>query len=166
MRTRVIASMIAALLVGVAVAGSGAGPAGAEERGHGAPGIGAGFVRLDGAQEVGGGDPDGRGTFAYVAFPRTLCYVLTAHHIEPATMAHIHQGPRGVNSPIAINLIAPTRGLSAGCIASQPDDTPAPDPAAVLTRTELDGIRTAPEGFYANVHNAPFPGGAIRGQLR
>lgn len=166
MRTRVIASMIAALLAGTVVTGPAGAPAGADEREHGAPRIGAGFVHLDGAQEVGGGDPDGRGTFAYVAFSRTLCYVLTARHIEPATMAHIHQGARGVNGGIAINLGTPTRGLSAGCIASQPDGTPAPDPAAVLTQTELDEMRSAPEGFYANVHNAPFPGGAIRGQLR
>ncbi|HEX8803806.1 MAG TPA: hypothetical protein VF743_06425, partial [Acidimicrobiales bacterium] len=33
----------------------------------------AGIVRLDGSQEVPPADPDGRGTFAYVAFDSTLC---------------------------------------------------------------------------------------------
>ena len=166
MRTRVIASMISTLVLAGVVAGSGGAPAAADGRGDGPSRIGAGVVRLEGAQEAQPADPDGRGTFAYVAFPHTLCYVLTVRGIEPATMAHIHQGPRGENGPIAINLRTPTNGFSAGCIGAQPDSTPAPDPAAVLTQTELDGIRTAPQGFYANVHNTPFPAGAIRGQLR
>jgi CHRD domain len=166
-RTRVIGSVVSVLMVaGLAVAGGGS-PAGADERPGRTPRIGAGLVHLEGEQEVPvAADLDGSGTFAYIAFPHTLCYVLTARNIEPATMAHIHQGPRGTNGPIAINLNTPTSGFSAGCIGSQPDGTPAPDPAAVLTQTELDGIRTAPEGFYANVHNDTFPAGAIRGQLR
>jgi hypothetical protein len=28
-----------------------------------------------------------------------------------------------------------------------------------------DDIRSNPSGFYVNVHNAKFPGGAIRGQF-
>jgi len=36
----------------------------------------------------------------------------------------------------------------------------------VLTQEELDAIIANEAGFYANVHTAPFPAGAIRGQLR
>jgi hypothetical protein len=36
---------------------------------------------------------------------------------------------------------------------------------AVLTVSELAAIRANPDQFYVNVHNTPFPAGAIRGQL-
>jgi hypothetical protein len=149
------------LMLAGAVAGLTGSPAGAQQPG---PSFGAGVVRLDGNQEVPPADLDGRGTFAYIAFDHTLCYVLTARRIEPATMAHIHAGARGVNGPIAIALIPPTPGFSFDCIASQPDTTP--DSPDVLLDSELAQIIATPAQFYANVHNAPFPGGAIRGQLR
>ncbi|HEX6423297.1 MAG TPA: CHRD domain-containing protein [Acidimicrobiales bacterium] len=89
---------------------------------HRGPAFRAGAVRPDGAQEVPGpGDADGRGTFAYVAFGDTLCYVLTARKIEPAAAAHIHTGARGVAGPIAVTLETPADGLSIECIAAQPD---------------------------------------------
>jgi hypothetical protein len=132
--------------------------------------IGFGIVRLDGQQEIGptgepgAGDLDGRGKFAYLAFDSKLCYVLTARKIAPAAAAHIHGAPRGVNGDIVIGLTAPTEGFSVDCITAQPDTTPnGPD---VLTQSELDAIIASPADFYANVHNADFPAGAIRGQLR
>ena len=121
-------------------------------------------MRLDGAQEVPGpGDEDGRGTFAYIALPDKLCYVLTARRIEPAVAAHIHPGARGVAGGIAVGLIAPTRGFSADCIQVQPDTTP--NTTEVLTQTEVNAIIADPTQFYVNVHNAEHPPGAVRGQL-
>jgi hypothetical protein len=128
------------------------------------PPFAVGAVRLDGAQETQAADPDGRGTFVYVAAKDQLCYLLTARKIEPATMAHIHPGVRGVAGGIAIGLEAPTDGLSFGCITAVSDDTP--DSPTVLLQSELDAIIANPAGFYVNVHNTPFPAGAIRGQLR
>jgi len=125
----------------------------------------AGAVRLDGAQEVPGpGDEDGRGMFAYLAFDSNLCYLLSARNIDPAAAAHVHSGARGVAGPIVIGLTPPTDRLSADCIEAVPDTTP--NSPAVLTQSELDAIIANPAGYYANVHNAPFPAGAIRGQLR
>jgi hypothetical protein len=137
-------------------------PAAAHTRTH--PHFAAGIVRLDGAQETQAADPDGRGTFGYVAARDKLCYLLTARKIEPATMAHIHTGARGVAGPIVIGLEAPTDGLSFDCITAVSNDTP--NTTEVLLQSELDAIVANPAGFYVNVHNAPFPAGAIRAQLR
>jgi hypothetical protein len=38
------------------------------------------------------------------------------------------------------------------------------DPMALL-QSELDAIIADPSNYYVNVHNSPFPDGAIRGQL-
>ena len=45
-------------------------------------------------------------------------------------------------------------------------DNTTPDGPTVLLQSELDAIIDNPAGFYANVHNAEFPAGAVRGQLR
>ena len=164
MRTRLVATVVSALMIAGGVVGLAAAPSGADGSGGGDHGFSIGFTRLTGAAEVPGpGDDDGRGTFAYVTFRDHLCYVLTARRIEPAVLAHIHTGASTVAGPIAINLVAPTEGFSSGCITAVDDSTP--NTAAVLLRSELAAIVATPENFYANVHNAPFPAGAIRGQL-
>jgi hypothetical protein len=125
--------------------------------------VAAAVVRLDGAQETQAADPDGRGLFGFVAFDSRLCYVLTARKIEPATAAHIHAGRRGVAGDIVVGLRPPTSGLSADCITAVPGTSADPN---VLLQSELDAIIGHPSDFYVNVHNEPFPAGAIRGQLR
>jgi hypothetical protein len=109
---------------------------------------------MTGAQEVPGpGDPDGRGTARILLLPdgRTLCYLLTATGIEPATAAHIHRGSPTEAGPVVVPLSPPTTGISGGCVAI--------DPAL------HQAIRTNPHAYYVNVHNMPYPDGAIRGQL-
>jgi hypothetical protein len=110
---------------------------------------------MTGEQEVPGpGDPDGTGT-ASVSLNHGLsevCYALTAMNIEPAAAAHIHRGAVGVAGPVVIPLEPPTGGTSSDCIS--------------VDRELIKEILLNPEGFYVNVHNAPFPAGAIRGQLR
>jgi CHRD domain len=163
MRTRLVAALVSGLMLAGGALGLAAQPA-AGTGATGVPGFDFGSVRLTGAAEVPGpGDDDGRGRFTYVAFGDNLCYVLTAVRIEPATMAHIHAGAAGVAGPIAIGLKPPTRGLSADCIKAVDNSTP--DSPTVLLQSELDAIIATPENFYANVHNDPFPMGAIRGQL-
>jgi hypothetical protein len=125
--------------------------------------VAAAVVRLNGAQETQPADPDGSGIFAFVAFDSKLCYVLTARRIEPATAAHIHAGGRGVAGDIVVGLRPPTEGLSADCITAVPGTSP---DLNVLLQSELDAIIARPSDFYVNVHNDPFPAGAIRGQLR
>jgi hypothetical protein len=163
MRRRLIAAVLSSLVLAAGVAALGGSPADAQAA-QGPPAIAAGAVRLEGAQEVPPADPDGRGIFAYVAINDRICYVLTARRIQPASLAHIHAGPRGVNGGIVIGLIAPTGGFSKDCITAQPNTTP--NSPEVLLQSELDAIIADPTQFYANVHNAEFQGGAIRGQLR
>ena len=54
--------------------------------------------------------------------------------------------------------------VSADCITAEPHSSL--DSPMVLTQEELDAIIANEAGYYANVHTATFPAGAIRGQLR
>ncbi|HLT46710.1 MAG TPA: CHRD domain-containing protein [Rubricoccaceae bacterium] len=113
-------------------------------------------ARLNGENEVPGpGDPDGTGS-AFVTLnhgQREVCFALTVADIEPATAAHIHVGPEGVAGPIVVPLDPPTDGTSRGCVAD-------------VERDLIRAMLRNPEGYYVNVHNAEYPAGAIRGQLR
>lgn len=167
MRRHLVKSALGILVfAAVLVASGGAASASADaaERGH-PPRIAVGAVRLDGVQENPDADLDGRGTFVYFAFGSRICYVLTARQIEPATFAHIHVGGPEVNGPIVIGLTAPTDGFSADCIRAVPGGSNDED-GEVLTQGELDAIIANEADYYVNVHNGPFPGGAIRAQLR
>lgn len=165
-KTKLAAGMSAALAVGALV---GTGVAGAghtnilEE------------ARLNGRQEVPTsgsptrqvGDPDGFGeayVFGIDGDATTLCYVLTVNKIATATGAHIHEGVRGENGPIVANLAAPADGNAADCL-TEGEVGPGTTPKFPTGETVAD-ILANPAGYYVNVHNANFPGGAIRGQLR
>ena len=113
---------------------------------------------LDGRAEVGpdkriAGDPNGTGevyVFGIDGDPTTLCYVLTVDKIEPATVAHIHEAGAGENGDVVVNLAAPGDGNAADCRS-----------VGELAQEILEN----PEEYYVNVHNADYPGGALRGQL-
>lgn len=108
---------------------------------------------LSGANEVPPADPDGSGTARILVNPgqAEVCFELTVSNIEPAFAAHIHSGTVGVNGPVVVPLTPPTDGTSSGCIAVERD---------LALAIVLD-----PAGYYVNVHNAEYPGGAVRGQL-
>lgn len=108
-------------------------------------------VELLGANEPNGGDPDGMGG-ARVSFDQSgrVCFDIRVQDIAPVTVAHIHIAPEGVNGPIVVDFQVPANGLK-NCVESNLD--------------LLRAIRANPSGYYVNVHNADFPGGAVRGQL-
>lgn len=111
-------------------------------------------VTLEGENEVPVlGDPDGTGTATVRINPGKgqLCYSLRVSGIAPATAAHIHEAPAGSAGPVIQGLQAPTGGSSNGCVA-------------ISRELALEIIRE-PSDYYVNVHNAEFPGGALRGQL-
>jgi len=105
------------------------------------------------AERPGPGDPDGGGTaeFRVNAGQGRVCYTLRVGNIEPATAAHIHRAPPNAAGPVVVGLTAPTSGSRSGC--------------AEVTRALAQELIRNPGAFYVNVHNAPFPGGAVRGQL-
>jgi hypothetical protein len=151
---RLLAAVILAVLAGVLLAV----PAAAAQTSTASSTALAGptvvHAQMTGEKEVPGpGDPNGFGTATIALFPSSgkICYTLTAFRIAPANAAHIHEGPRGVAGPVVVDLRPPTFGISGGCTSADP---------------ELVGdIAANPSEYYVNVHNVPYPSGAIRGQL-
>jgi hypothetical protein len=111
-------------------------------------------AKMSGPSETPAGDPHGTGTASFKVDPGKgqICYELRVSNIATATMAHIHKGAPGAAGPVAIPLKTPdASGKISGCAQA--------DPAV------LSDIVQNPSAYYVNVHNAPFPGGAVRGQL-
>ena len=110
---------------------------------------------LTGIAEVPGpGDADGTGTAEIIvnSGQRQICYKLSVSSIAAATMAHIHEGSPTAAGPVKVSLGAPNAsGTSSGCVT--------------VTRALALEILKRPADYYVNVHNAAFPGGAVRGQL-
>jgi hypothetical protein len=146
--------LVLALVLGALVALALALPAAAQT--GGGPGMATPAVlhaQLTGAQEAPGpGDPDGFGSATVWAIPPNMdCYTLTAQGIAPANAAHIHAAPPGVAGPVVLPLQPPTWGASWGCTRAAP--------------ALVSALAANPWYYYVNVHNAPYPEGAIRGQL-
>jgi hypothetical protein len=123
-------------------------------------------ARLSGANEVPAADPDGRGLGLVQTGSQRVCFAVGWTRIAAPIFAHIHRGVAGVNGPVVVLFfdvpelaatppaaLPDTISAVAGCLGDQ-------DPAL------LRDIRRHPGDYYVNVHNAEFPGGAIRGQLR
>ncbi len=138
--------VVAALALALALVAGSATPSPAVIRG------GSATVLL-GSEEVPPADPDGFG-FAVVTFDpdrNQVCYFLAVFRIAPATAAHIHVAPRGANGPVVVHFNPPTNGRSSGC--------------APATNAVVQNLIANPSQYYVNVHNAEYPGGAVRGQL-
>lgn len=109
------------------------------------------------AERPGPGDPNGKGTavIRLNADRERVCFNISMKRINGSTAAHIHEAPAGEPGPVVVPLFSTpsNRRLRKGCVT---------DVDAALIRR----ILANPRGFYVNVHNADFEGGAIRGQLR
>ncbi len=110
-------------------------------------------TQLLGENEVGGGDVDGTGD-ARISWDQSgkVCFDIRVKNIATATAAHIHSGGHGVNGPVVVDFNVGANGLK-GCVTG-------------ASQALLNDIRTNPTQYYVNVHNADFPGGAVRGQLK
>ncbi|WP_353952630.1 CHRD domain-containing protein [Knoellia sp. S7-12] len=114
------------------------------------------------------GDPNGRGEFYVFGIdgdPTTLCYILEVSKIAELDQApgggraaHIHEGAKGTNGPVEVNLAFPQDGQSADCLTEG-------EAGKGLEAGEVQEILSNPSNYYVNVHNSEFPGGAVRGQL-
>ena len=121
-----------------------------------APASAAPGVFMDTQQEGGVPDTGAYGLFSFRIQDGQLCYTLVVRHLTaPAVAGHIHQGPAGVNGPVVIPLVVKpaTRFAEVTCVT--------PTAPGIL-----DKIAANPSAFYVNVHDATYPGGEIRGQLR
>lgn len=110
---------------------------------------------LSGGEEIPGpGDPDGEGeTRVKIKINQSeLCVDLKVENIDQATAAHIHHAPAGSAGAVVISLPIPDEeGEAKGCIS--------------VHNNLLEAIKENPRDYYINVHNHPYPNGAIRGQL-
>ena len=111
-------------------------------------------AKLAGANEVGGGDPNGSGTAAVKVRGTEICYDLKWTGFE-AIMSHIHVGPAGKNGDVVVPFFTSESPLDAtsksGCVTAK---------ASVVSN-----IMANPSNYYVNVHSPEFPKGAARGQL-
>ena len=116
-------------------------------------------AKMSGANEVPAANPADRGHAVIRLNAKTLkvCWAFSALKLTsngglgttPAA-AHIHVGAAGVPGGIVVPLGATYSRT--GCTTT--------------TKPIIDAILANPKGYYVNVHNASYPGGAIRGQLK
>jgi hypothetical protein len=104
----------------------------------------------------GPGDPNGHGHAMVKVYKARVCYTLSARGIKPATLAHIHKGRKGV----AGDVVVPTDGSSFKL------PRPTSSGCEPISNKLSMKLRHKPSHYYVNIHNKPYPDGAIRGQLR
>jgi hypothetical protein len=119
-------------------------------------------IQLSGAAEVCptapttcGGPGTGTATITIDRNAQTVCFAITTQNVAlPLLAAHIHEAPVGVAGPVVVPLFtSPVNSAAAtGCVTD-------------VNKNLLKDILRNPEEYYVNVHNAPFPAGAVRGQL-
>ena len=115
-------------------------------------------AKLTGAAEVSGGDQDGKGQAKVTVMMdasgnHQVCWSIKVKNITlPATAAHIHAAPAGVNGSVFVPLSPPAGdGLASGC--------------SLIAHELAMELHMHPEQYYVNVHTTDFPVGALRGQL-
>lgn len=116
---------------------------------------------LSGAAEVpgpGADDASGAAVFSPTSSPDALCYNYFTMGLDedPVTAAHIHEGAAGAAGPIVVGLTIQPGPFGPsdvyGC-------------AFGLDTALVGDILANPGDYYANLHTAGFPDGAVRGQL-
>ena len=112
------------------------------------------------AERPGPGDENGTGTASIVidTVNNRVCFSLDWDRIRAPFAAHIHRGSAEVAGPVRVTLFASDVPLPAtisgvdGCVED-------------VSPTLLANMVENPQLFYVNIHNRPFPNGAVRGQL-
>ena len=100
-------------------------------------------------------EEDGTGSATITLDPDagTACWEMTAEDIDPVTVSHIHEGAEGADGPVVVDLdLDGFEGSTEGCTED-------------VEAATLQAVIDDPAGYYVNLHNEAFPGGAIRGQL-
>jgi hypothetical protein len=118
------------------------------------PASAATSIPLNSGQEPAGGEAGGHGFFSYTIDSTKFCWTLSWQGIATPHAGHVHFAPRGVAGPVVIDLDTDREG--------GPDE----DGCSVITAELAADITSDPGAYYVNLHNAGFPAGAIRGQLK
>ncbi|MFE9633970.1 CHRD domain-containing protein [Streptomyces sp. NPDC006463] len=100
-------------------------------------------------------DPDGESVALVQVKGDRVTFSLTWKGLVPS-LGHIHEGAAGQNGAVKVPLFGSAMPSSVHSAAGQ---------VAVSDAALAERLRTAPAGFYVNLHSAEFPGGAVRGQL-
>ena len=80
-----------------------------------------------------------------------ICVVITTHGTAPLLAGHIHEEAPGAESGgVVVTLEQVSDSKFRGC---------------TMDVDVADGLLSEPGEYYLNVHNAEFPGGALRGDL-
>ena len=103
------------------------------------------------------GDPDGHGAADFRIKGNRVCFRIIAEDISQVQAAHIHKAPVGQAGDIVVDLFS-----FKGKNQTVP---PRISGCAKTTAKIAKDIAKNPDDYYVNVHNADFPGGALRGQI-
>jgi hypothetical protein len=113
---------------------------------------------MSGSQEKPKGDPDGTGTAVLTLKSSQVCYVITPKKAGTTFSAgHIHAGKKGVAGPVFINLFTKPKKLKGGKLTGC---------SPTVKAADIAKVKAKPADYYVNIHNAKYPAGAIRGQLK
>ena len=105
---------------------------------------------LTGKAETPKGDPDGSGTAEVKITGTKVCWEIKTAKVGTIVAAHIHKGKPGAAGPVVVPFGKTFKGK--GCTTT--------------TVAIAAAIERNPAAYYVNVHNAKYPAGALRGQLR
>lgn len=97
-------------------------------------------------------DPEGTGSAFLEVGDSTIRFRIRTENLGKVVATHLHEGPVGVNGPMAHEL---NPGFTGELLEGSSGVSP--ELAAAVVRN--------PSGYYVKLHSLRFPGGAIRGQL-
>jgi len=104
---------------------------------------------MTGKAETPKGDPDGSGTAEIKITGTKVCWEFHTAKVGKLLAAHIHKGAPGAAGAVVVPFGATFKAK--GC--------------TVASASLAAAIIKSPGKYYVNVHNAKYPGGALRGQL-
>jgi hypothetical protein len=120
-------------------------------------------AELNGRNEVpvaGGpavGDQDGKAKQIVKIQGNQVSFSIAWKGIAAPTAAHIHEGKAGANGAVKVPFFGAGLPGTLDTVVGK---------VTVDDKALLDSLKKNPGNFYANLHTAEFPGGAVRAQFR